>query len=320
MFGNSIVKRVLIACICVSFVGSAVFGAKGDGKKIGVLWTKKSGMAERVLEGAKTRLNKIAPGIEIEVVKDLPNDDEAKVVFDKWQSEKDGIVFLRSDGGKFLAANPSKVPAFIGACNNPEKLGLMKDMKKPGGNVTGVTYYLPAEFKMNLFKKVLPDMKSVALLVELGHPSSPIEQSEVKAYCEKKGITYKDAVCKDKADLKAKVDSLKASVDVFILGNQKLLIDNSDIVLQTSPDKPIVSLTEKPVEKKLALIGMAADDTKLGEKLGDCIVAVIVDGKPVSEVPVQLDEQPKVIVCVELMKKWGVKLPMDIVKIAKLIK
>ena len=320
MFIKDVLKRCILVVLGVMLIGSSVYGAKGDGKKIGVLWTKKSGMAERVLAGAKSRLEKIAPGVEIEVVRDLPNDDEAKVVFDKWQSEKDGIVFLRSDGGKFLAKNPSKVPAFIGACNNPEKLGLMKDMKKPGGNVTGVTYYLPAEFKMKLFKKVLPDMKSAALLVEDGHPSSPIEQAEVKAFCEKNGITYKDAVCKDKDDLKAKVNSLKGSVDVFILGNQKLLIDNSNVVIETSSDKPIVSLTEKPVEKKLALIGMAADDTKLGEKLADSIVAVIVDGKPVSNVPVLLDEQPQVLVCVELLKKWKVKLPMDIVKIAKLIK
>ena len=320
MSSRGIMRTLLLVGLCLSVISGSVFGAKGDGKKIGVLWTKKSGMSERVLAGAQSRLKQIAPGMDIEVVKELPNDEEAKVIFDKWQTEKDGIVFLRSDGGKFLAANPSKVPAFIGACNNPEKLGLMKDMKHPSGNVTGVTYYLPAEFKMNLFKKVLPNMKTVALLVEKGHPSSPIEQAEVQSFCKKNGIVYKDAVCKDKEDLKAQVEKLKGSVDAFILGNQKLLIDSSDIVLKTSPSVPIVSLTEKPVEKKLALIGMAADDTKLGLKLADSIAAVIVDGKPVSEVPVVMDEQPRVIVCVALMKQWGVKLPMEIVKIAKLIK
>ncbi len=320
MFSKISVKLVGIALAVVLAISSSLFAAAGDGKKVGVLWVHKSGMAQRVLDGMQQTLTKSAPGISVEVIKDIESDDAALPVYEKWQKEKDAIVFLRSDGAKFLMAHPSDIPAFIGACNNPEKLGLIKNMKKPEGNVTGVTYYLPAEYKMKLFKKVLPGMKKVALIVQEGHPSSPIEQAEVKQFCSQNSITYADAVCKNKDDLKAKVEKLLGSVDVFILGNQNLLIDNSAVVLEVCGDTPIVSLTEKPVEKKSALIAMAADDIMLGNKLGMSVIDVLVNGKAVSEVPVKIDEQPNILICVELMKKWGVKPPMDIIKVARLIK
>ena len=143
--------------------------------EIGVAWAGKSGMSNRVNAGFAQGMKELAPDIKIEYQKELGSVDDLAQVAAKWEKEKDGMVLLRSNAAKWLGKNPPAIPTFIGGCNNPKQLGAIKDLQSPEGRITGVTYYLPVDTQFDIFQAIIPNLKSVLLLLGAANPSAPID-------------------------------------------------------------------------------------------------------------------------------------------------
>jgi putative ABC transport system substrate-binding protein len=311
-----IVLAALIVCVAlVTTIGAPVASAK----EVAVIWDTKSAMVRDLMMGFLPEAHKTAPDLKITLHRELANMDEAKKVFLESESKVDGIVFLRSSGAEYLATVDPKVPCFVGACNNPAELGVIKNLEAPEGKITGVTYFIPYEKRFDVIMKLFPKVTSVALLAEKGHPSGPIEQAGTKAECAKRGIVYKEVVASDLDDLLNKVKAV-GKVDLFILSNTRLIMDRVSALLAISNQAkiPIFSFAEKPV-KDGAVAGIAADDHKLGVMLAQSVVDVVVKDYPVKKVPVKMDTDPKISVNEAMMKALGLNFPDSIMKKAVII-
>lgn len=287
-------KAILASAILV-LVGLA-FTAPAADKQVGVLWFEKSGMADKVLRGFAQRLS-AAPGLVLEVKMALKTEEEAGKVYAEFLQTKDAVVFLRSHGAKYMLAHPPTKPAFIGAANNPVELGVIKDPAKPEGNITGVTYYLPVAQQFTLYRQLWPKLAKVGLVLMKGHASTPIESAETAAAAKALGIAVAEVQPADKAELAAQVKKLveEDKVELLVLGNQNLVFDNGPLIAQVAGKTPIMSLSEKPITAKAAIGGLVANDEKLGALLAESVIAVLVQNKPITEVPVKTDPSPRLI-------------------------
>ena len=102
--------------------------------------------------------------------------EEGAALFKEFEASKSGIVFLRSNGAGFLGKASPRIPCFIGGCNDPRALGAVNNPSAPEGNITGVTYYIPFAKRFDTIMKLFPNIKTVGVLLEKGHPGTPIEQ------------------------------------------------------------------------------------------------------------------------------------------------
>ena len=200
---NDIIATLVVTPILLILMIAGI--ANAGEKSVGIMWMGKSGMAKRVSKGLTARLREKAPDINLEFKMELDGESEAVPIYKAWQESKDGIVFLRSTGAKYMGENPPKIPGFIGGCSNPVALGAVRNMDAPEGNITGVTYHIHARKKIELFKKLFPNMKSVGLIVEEGHPSALIDREETKAGCEALGISYHEAICSSENEILRRV-------------------------------------------------------------------------------------------------------------------
>jgi len=191
----------------------------------------------------------------------------------------------------------------------------------PEGRVTGVTYFIPYEKRFELIKSLFPNAKRVGLLVEKGHPSTPIEQQGTREQCDRLGITYNEVVAADLKDLLDGTRRLLGSIDLFIISSTRLVMDNLVNLLPiVNPAKvPTFSYADAPV-KAGAVAGMAADDAKLGGFLAESVVDVVVKGKPVAQVPVKTDPDPRISINEAMMNSLGLKFPDALLKKAELVR
>ena len=289
-----------------------------NGADIGVAWAGKSGMANRVTAGFEQGMKELAPDIKIEYQKDLGSVDELAVVAAKWEKEKNGMVLLRSNAAKWLGQNPPAIPTFIGGCNNPNQLGAVKNLQAPEGNITGVTYYLPVDSQFEIFQAIIPDLKSVLLILGKNNPSAVVDQAATKAVCEKLGIKYTEKLCETMEDTIKAVDEYKGKVSVIIIGNQALGIDNAENIVKAAGNTPVLSYSSKPV-KAGALGGFVADDKKLGYMLAESVVAVLKDGKGIKEVAVKVDPEPKFYINAKTAEALKIEIPFTILETATVI-
>ena len=303
---------IVAAVFMVSCIGTAC------AVEIGVAWAGKSGMAGRVTEGFALGMSELAPDIKIEYRKELATIEELAQVAEKWGKEKGGMVLLRSNAAEWLGKNAPSIPTFIGSCNHPSQLGAVNNLQAPEGNITGVTYYLPVESQFEIFRAILPDLNSVLLLLEEGHPSSMIDQAGTKAVCEKFGIRYDEVLCASREDAIQAVNRFKDKVSTIIIGNEAINIDNGANIVKAAGNTPVLSYTSKPV-KVGALGGFVADDGKLGYMLAESVVDVLVKGKAVKDVPVKVDPQPKFYINAVTAEALKVEIPYQILETATVI-
>jgi putative ABC transport system substrate-binding protein len=228
------------------------------------------------------------------------------------------MVLLRSNAAKWLAKNPPTIPTFIGGCNHPSQLGAVKNLQAPEGNITGVTYYLPVASQFEVFKAIIPDLKSVLLLLEKGHPSSLIDQEGTKAVCKKLGIRYNEKFSESSAETLATVNRYRGKVSAIVLGNQALIFDDAKNIVNAAGDTPVLSYSSKPV-KVGALGGFVADDTKLGHMLAYSLADVLAKGKTIKTVPVKVDPAPKFYVNANTAQRLQIEIPFHILETATVI-
>jgi putative tryptophan/tyrosine transport system substrate-binding protein len=301
---------VLVALLALCF-SSNLFAVD-----IGVAWEGKSGMANNVIKGFAEGIK--GSGINVEYQKDLASVDELVKVMSRYQKEKAGMVILRSTGAESLIKNPPTIPTFIGACNNPAKVGVVKNMKAPEGKITGVSYYVPGIIHLELMKKILPAMKSVMLLMEKGHPSAPIEEEETKAACASLKISYHGKMCSSVDEILTAVKENKEKVSVFIIGTQALVFDNTPKIVDAAGKTPVFAYSEKPI-KTGALGGYVADDQALGKMLAQSVIDVLVKGKATKDVPIKFDPQPIFYLNGNTYKKLSLQIPPNVLGAAKII-
>lgn len=311
-------KKFKSATVFFCFVFLILNSTGVNAAEIGIAWVGHSGMANRVLSGFQKGIQEMAPALGIEYRKELESIEAMATIAGQWETSKQGMVLLRSSAAKWLGQNSPSIPTFIGGCNHPVYLGALKNMEAPEGNVTGVTYYLPMKNQFQIYKAILPNLQSVLLLLEEGHPGSIVDRDETKKICTLMGITYNEKSCSTVEDAVDAVKSYLGKVSAVIFGNQALLLDNAKQIIQNGGKTPFLSYSERPV-KAGALGGFVADDFKLGYMLAKSVAEVVMNNKPVREVPVKMDPNPKFYINVKTAEAIGVEIPFEILETAEII-
>ncbi|MFH1768800.1 MAG: ABC transporter substrate binding protein [Candidatus Omnitrophota bacterium] len=311
-------KDSLIFALALFVIFSINIFAYAEPVKIGFGWVGKASMPERVTKGFLKGIDDLGADIEIEYRRELMSMSDLGDIVSRWQMEKKAMVILRSNAAEWLAKNPPKIPTFIGACNHPGQLGVVNNLNAPEGNVTGVTYFISVEKQFDLFQRIIPQIKSVLLLLEKGHPSSDIDKEETKDVCSKRGISYNDRLCSSKDEAVEVVKFYRDDVSLIIIGSQALNLDNAENIVKAAGATPVVSYSSRPV-KVGALCGLVASDDKLGHMLAQSLVDVVIKGKIIKDVPVKFDPAPKVSINIETANRLGIKIPYDILKEAEVV-
>ncbi len=290
-------------------------------KKIAIMWVGKAEQCHEWTRPFLARLRKIAPDVKVTLKMDLPDMATGEKVFRELEPQMDGIVFLRSNGASFLGKAKPKIPCFVGNANNPQELGAIANLEAPEGNITGATHYIPFDKRFAAIKTLFPQAKRIGLLLEKGHPGSTVDQRGTREQCEKLGMEYHECSASNVDELVQGAKDLVGKVDVMIMSSTALVHDHTEKLapICRAAKVPLFAYADSPV-KRGALASVGARPDVMGAKLADMVVDVVVKGKPVSQVPVQMDPDPRITLNEAEMEVYGLKLPPSVLRQARVVK
>lgn len=290
-------------------------------KKVAIMWHGKSTMQKRITSAFFWRCKEIAPNLAVTVKREIPTAEEAEKIFWEYEKTMDGIVYLRSFGAEFLAKVNTRIPLFIGGCNDPRDLGVIRNLEAPEGNITGVTYHIPFDKRFQVIRALFPLVKRIGIVLQKDHPVAMIDGSGTRDQCGKLGIEYREIVPKDRAELEKAAYAVAQEVDLIIVSNCVLAFDNVTAILPAANKRniPLFSYAEKAVPLG-ATAGISASDEKMGRMLADSVVDVVVNGKRISQVPVKMDPDPRILINQAMIQFLRLTFPDDIMKKADIIK
>ena len=99
------------------------------------------------------------------------------------------IVPISTPSAQAVVSSTRDIPVVFTAVSDPVGAQLVKDMDKPGGNVTGLSDMSPVAEHVALIKEILPNAKSIGYLYNSGEANSVSLLAVLKAEAEKAGLT-----------------------------------------------------------------------------------------------------------------------------------
>ena len=106
----------------------------------------------------------------------------------------------------------SQIPMVFLAVPDPDRLGLVSSLARPGGNVTGITFDASPEIaakKLQLLKEAVPSIARVALLVSASETLSTVEKQTMAAAARGLKVEIFEVLMQSPAALEAAVRSAK---------------------------------------------------------------------------------------------------------------
>ena len=99
------------------------------------------------------------------------------------RSNVDVIITGGTSAAKALKAATPTIPIVVAIVSDPVAAGLVDNLARPGGNLTGFSIVAPelGGKRLELLKEVVPGVSSVAVLLNTRNPQSQIELKEMRA-------------------------------------------------------------------------------------------------------------------------------------------
>ena len=205
----------------------------------------------------------------------------------------------------------SAIPIVFAAVGDPVGIGVVSNLARPGGNVTGLSLQSAdlAGKRLELLREVIPVRRRLAILINAASPNATLEVSEVKAAISKFAFDANVLEVRRADDIGPAIEALKSTADALYVQTDPLFNTNRSRIgaLALDAKLPTISGTREYVEAG-SLMSYGANFTDLFRRAGD-YVDKILRGASAGDLPVQQPTKFDLIVNLKTAKALGLELP-----------
>ena len=142
-------------------------------------------------------------------------------------------IVTNGDAVPTIKKATSVIPIVFAIANDPVGGGLVASLARPGGNVTGLSGQATdlAAKRLELLREVVPRLRRLAIMLNVGYPSAVLEMGEVQAAARALGIEVAPLEIRRAEDIapafdvhKAQADALYVVVDTLVSANRTRII------------------------------------------------------------------------------------------------
>lgn len=318
-------KKVLAAFAAIYlFLAAALFinikpaAQKSKEVRVGVLTLMRHPALDEIYRGYKAGLAK--SGYKVKIDYQNANNDQSnlKTMAEKLVNSQDQVLFgITTPSSQALANATKKKPIVLGAVTDPKGAGLVKNNKRPGGNITGVSDRAPIKQQLKLIQRFLPRLKTLGIIYTSSDSSAVSGYKQIGSYCKQMGINYKAYSISNSNDLNqvsqqmlTQVDAVIVPTDNTIAGAMQTLVKNAN-----AAKKPVFPAAGTMV-KDGGLATYSVDQYQLG-LIGAKMTVQILQGKKPGNMAIRYVEHGTPYLNLKEAKKLGTKVPASFLKEAK---
>ena len=287
-------KRLGVFLVVVLVVmGFVSFGVAAEKVTIGIMQIIDHPALNAVRDGLKDALQEVYGYVEGEnIVYDAQSAQgdvaTANTIARKFVAAGVDVIVSIATPTSQAAANATRdIPVVFSAVTDPVAAGLVKDLEKPGGNVTGISDMTPVDRQIYLIKFLFPNAKRIGTLYNSGEVNSVVTNDLAKKACAENGLELLEATVTSTADVAMAAQSLVGKVDAIYVSTDNTVVSALDVVAKVCLDNKIpLVLADPTTVEKGALCGLGFDYYLHGRQTAD-IVARVLKGENPGDIPVE---------------------------------
>jgi len=224
------------------------------------------------------------------------------------------IIVATGGGVSGLAAKSvtTTIPIVFTSGGDPVQVGLVKNLNRPGGNVTGVNLFTGtlAAKRLELLHELVPAARVIALLVNPANPNSETDTKAVQTAAPAMGLQIVVLKASNGAEIEAAFTVMKQSnVDALLVGADPLL-DNSgrDQLIVLAARHAIPAMYDwRDVAAAGGLVSYGSNLAE-GYRLAGLYTGRILRGEKPGELPVQQPTKFEFVINLKTAKSLGLTI------------
>jgi putative tryptophan/tyrosine transport system substrate-binding protein len=229
------------------------------------------------------------------------------------------IVPISTPSAQAVVGATKDIPVVFTAVTDPVGAKLVRDLKHPGGNVTGMSDLSPIAKHLDLVKEILPAAKTLGVIYNPGEANSLTLVDLLRKEAPARGLKILEAPAPRSADVLPAAQSLVGNVDAIYVPTDNTVVTALEAIVKVGRQNrlPVIAGDTDSVPRgAIAALGFNYGD--VGRQTGRIVVRVLKGEQP-GEIPVEGVELTELFVNPAAAKAMGVTLPEALVARAKTV-
>ncbi|HEV2430883.1 MAG TPA: ABC transporter substrate-binding protein [Burkholderiales bacterium] len=208
----------------------------------------------------------------------------------------------------------SSIPIVIGSASDPVATGLVPNLARPGGNITGRTFFT-AELgvkRLQLIREALPQLKRVAVLMNADNVSMVPVEREMAPAAKGLGLEMQRYDVRSPSDFDASFAAMAAKgAEALIVVEDAMLNVNSQRVGAIATERRLVSIGSPDVAIGGGAFAYGVDQVDMFRRAAHYIDK-IAKGAKAGELPIERVTKFEMIINMKTIKALGIALPQHL--------
>jgi len=224
----------------------------------------------------------------------------------------DVIVVEGTGAARAAKEATSIIPIVMGVAADPLDGGLVGNLARPGGNITGFTSLTPelGTKRLGLIKEALPDITRVGVLQNPRNPGNAQQLASIKEAAAKLGMNVEAAEAERREAIGTALDQLRerGASALIVLGDSVYFNEHKLIVLLVTAKRLPAIYPDRVYADAGGMIIYGPDITDNFRRAADYVDRILKGSKP-GDLPVQQPTKFELIINPTMAKAIGVTLP-----------
>ena len=223
------------------------------------------------------------------------------------------IVPISTPSAQAVVSATRDIPVVFTAVSDPVGAQLVKDVTKPGRNVTGLSDMSPVAEHIKLIKEISPNAKSIGFLYNTAETNSISILAALKEEAAKSNMTVVESVATKSAEVQGAARALVGRADVFYIPTDNTIVSAFEAAVGVAEEAkiPLYAADTGSVDRgAVAALGFNYFD--VGKQTG-AIVVRILKGEAPGDIPVNVAAGTDLVINKSAATRMGVTLPEGVV-------
>ena len=223
----------------------------------------------------------------------------------------DVLVTHTSLGAQAAKQATSTIPVVFAAVADPIESGLVPSLARPGGNLTGLTFFATeiSAKRVELIKEAIPTMTRLAVLVNPALPAMAIILTGVQRAASELGLELVRIEVKEREDIAAAIAAVATGrAEALLVIEEPLTISNARQIADLALQNGLPMIGFPPQAEAGALMEYGADLLDLYSRSA-AFVDKILKGTPPADLPIERAMKFDLILNLKTAKALGIEVP-----------
>jgi putative ABC transport system substrate-binding protein len=208
----------------------------------------------------------------------------------------------------------STIPIVFPIGSDPVDAGLVASLSRPGGNVTGLSVQRAdtAGKRLEILREILPGLRRLAILANVGFPDSVAEMSSVQAAARALGLAVVNLEIRRGEDIAPAFEALKSGADaLYVCGDALVNINRVRInTLAATLRLPTMHIVREFVEAG-GLISYGPSYPALFRRAAEYVDKILRGAKP-ADLPIEQPTKFDLFINLTTAKALGLDIPATV--------